>query len=305
MHRMTEKFRKYKLRAFFIALAVLAAGAYAVPVFSGRDVDRFIGYEAPKQPGKTYSEEEKAEIRQRFDSRIAGIVSGISERIRSLHLYRRSKSVASDIVDAGERFGSGQSSGGGLLQLPAPSFDESEYLPVPDGFELAEVVHVADGDTILIRPVSSSIPSSSLYGTESQDNQYVRLTGVNTYESSAAVRSGYSESTVQGEEASKYTKSIVHEGMPVWLSLGGSEDRDVYGRLLRIVWLEEPEAGDDDRDEAVASKSLNAWLLADGMAETLFIGKFRYRDLFTLIFNEAYAAKRGIWAYTERKEDAA
>lgn len=119
--------------------------------------------------------------------------------------------------------------------------------------EEATVVYVVDGDTLCVQTSSAEGP------------QKVRLIGVNCEESVASeeyLAKTNQENTDAGREASNYTKSLVGPGSVVWLESDVS-DTDRYGRLLRYVWLSEPDAVTDAEAE---EKMLNAILVRDGYA---------------------------------------
>lgn len=149
------------------------------------------------------------------------------------------------------------------------------------GFQQAQVVRVVDGDTLKV-----SVPGEA--------DATVRLIGMDTPESVAADEARNCE---EGRIASDYAKSLVAPGQEVWLSRDVS-DADRYGRLLRYVWLEQP---NDPADEGeIAEKMLNAVLVRDGYAQVK-----RYKpdttlhDLFQRWGDEAAADGRGVtykWA---------
>lgn len=150
-----------------------------------------------------------------------------------------------------------------------------------EAIQKAEIVRVVDGDTLKVK-----IPGN--------DNATVRLVGMDTPESVAPDASRNCE---EGVIASDYTKTLVSPGQTVWLSRDVSET-DKYGRLLRYVWLEQP---DDPWDEGeIAGKMLNAILVRDGYAQAK-----RYKpdttlhDTFKRWGDEAAAEGRGVaykWA---------
>ena len=92
-----------------------------------------------------------------------------------------------------------------------------------EGVEEAELTGITDGDTIWVR----------LNG----EKEKIRLLEINTPES---VHSDESRNTTFGEEASDYMKSLL-EGVDTLYLTRDETDRDQYGRLLRMVWLERPE----------------------------------------------------------------
>ena len=130
----------------------------------------------------------------------------------------------------------------------------------------AEVVRVVDGDTLVV-----------LLGSE---EQRVRLIGVDTPES---VNPDESKNTEEGQVASDYTKSIVNAGDIVYLQ-SDTSDTDQYGRLLRYVWLEEP--NDTDNLDEIKTKMLNAILIVDGYAEPkAYEPDTAYADVFESLSN--------------------
>lgn len=132
--------------------------------------------------------------------------------------------------------------------------------------EEATVVRVVDGDTLVV----------DLSG----EDYYVRLIGVDTPES---VHPDASRNTEEGEDASEYTKSLVECGSTVYLQKDTS-DTDTYDRLLRYVWLEEPEDVWDE--EEVTEKMLNAILVINGYAEPkAYEPDTAYAEVFELLSN--------------------
>jgi micrococcal nuclease len=87
-------------------------------------------------------------------------------------------------------------------------------------------------------------------------------------------------------EASRRNKELV-EGKMVEL-WPGLEDRDVYGRLLRFVFVD--------------GTFVNAELVAEGLAMAyIFDPNERYSDLFIKL--EGYAKLKGIGIWSERQPD--
>lgn len=161
----------------------------------------------------------------------------------------------------------------------------------PDGFEKAVVIRVCDGDTLFVRITEDNRGEGTAHVGE---DAYVRLIGVNTPESSAAERVGYAKATDAGEEASAYTKGLVKPNSEIWLSSDRS-DTDRYGRLLRYVWLTEPEAGDSSDASAVSEKTLNGKLLTDGYAETMYVNDVKYAYVFDDLQSRAVLNGAGLW----------
>lgn len=140
------------------------------------------------------------------------------------------------------------------------------------GLIAATVARVVDGDTI-----------------ELSDGSKVRLIGVNTPESTTRTEE-------YGKEASNYTKSIL-DGKSVWLQKDVSE-ADRYGRLLRIVWLDIPTNGMDDKE--IRTKMFNAHLVLNGYAEpSTYNPDVKYSEYFVKYAREAREANTGLWAYGE------
>lgn len=145
------------------------------------------------------------------------------------------------------------------------------------GLQRATVEKVVDGDTLKV----------SVDGKEER----VRLIGVDTPESVAPQAE---RNTEEGKEASAHTKSLVSVGQTVYLQTD-REDTDKYGRLLRYVWLEEP---DDARDpDEVATKMLNGKLVSDGYAKAKeYKPNTAYGDTLGDLMDEAESQGRGLWA---------
>lgn len=138
-----------------------------------------------------------------------------------------------------------------------------------DNLEVATVVRVVDGDTIV----------ANVNG----EDQYVRLIGIDAAES---VHPDVSKNTEEGQEASDYLKSILSEGDVVYLQKDVSET-DRYDRLLRYVWVEVPTDVWDENE--VMSKMLNAILIIDGYAEPArYKPDTSYAELFDLLYESIY-----------------
>ena len=136
-------------------------------------------------------------------------------------------------------------------------------------FVKATLVRVVDGDTIVVE----------LDGEQKK----VRLIGIDTPESVASQeyldRTG-KENTEAGKTASEHTKDILKDFKEVYLQKDTS-DTDRYGRLLRYVWLEQPDNANNTTEQA--TKMLNAVLIKDGYAElstyppdTMYKSDFEY-----------------------------
>ncbi len=124
-----------------------------------------------------------------------------------------------------------------------------------DEFQKASIVRVVDGDTIVV----------DIDGQE--DNVTVRLIGVNTPESVASEE--YLEkwgitNSEEGKQASAFTKQLLSNYEFVYLQKD-VEDKDIYGRDLRYVWLNIP-TNDQDLGE-IATEMRNGVLISEGYAE--------------------------------------
>lgn len=118
--------------------------------------------------------------------------------------------------------------------------------------EAATLVRVVDGDTLVVRLATG-------------EDEKVRLIGINTPESVAPEDYRVSNSK-EGALASTFVKAMLSDVTTVYLQEDTS-DRDRYGRLLRYVWLDEPE--DVYSLEEIEGKMLNAMLVMDGVAEAV------------------------------------
>lgn len=128
-----------------------------------------------------------------------------------------------------------------------------------------EVVSVTDGDTFEI----------NYNGTKTK----VRLIGIDTPES---VHPNSKKNNKYGEEASKYTKSLL-ERKTVKLEFDVSP-QDKYGRLLAYVYLEDGEM-------------LNEKLLKEGYAQVAtYPPNVKYVENFKELQKEARENKVGFWA---------
>lgn len=130
--------------------------------------------------------------------------------------------------------------------------------------EEVTLVRVVDGDTLVVR-------------FDTGEDEKVRLIGINTPES-VAPNSYRTKNTKEGEEVSKYVKTMLEDVDTVYLQ-SDTSDRDKYDRLLRYVWLDIP---DDVYDKSeIKEKMLNAILVEDGIAEVAtYEPDTTYADLF-------------------------
>jgi micrococcal nuclease len=136
-------------------------------------------------------------------------------------------------------------------------------LPLPDGATPATVLRVIDGDTIEVD-----------VGGETRKVRYIGIDTPETVDPRRPVG-------CYGEEASAANKALV-EGLTVGLEKDVS-DTDVFGRLLRYVWL--------NGDEMV-----NAALVREGYAQSsAYPPDVRYQELFDGLEAEARSAGRGLW----------
>ena len=123
-------------------------------------------------------------------------------------------------------------------------------------FEIASLVRVVDGDTIVVE-------------LSNGEEAVVRLIGIDTPESVASeeylARTG-KENTQAGADASAYTKELLADTTTLYLQKDTS-DVDQYGRLLRYVWMEIP--NDTDSLTEIATKMLNGRLVKDHIANVV------------------------------------
>lgn len=134
---------------------------------------------------------------------------------------------------------------------------------------LYKVIEVIDGDTIKVM----------FNGKEEK----VRLIGVDTPETKHPTKG------IQpyGLEASEYTKNRLEE-KKVRLEFDVQE-RDMYGRLLAYVWLD--------------NEMFNATLVKEGYAQvSTFPPNVKYVDIFVRLQKEAREAGKGLWALDEYQD---
>lgn len=171
--------------------------------------------------------------------------------------------------------------------IEQPFSAEANNSELSSGVEEAVIEKISDGDTIKVRigePLQESGDDTTAYQTEK-----VRFLEIDTPES---VNPDETKNTEYGKLASEYTKSILSEGQTVYLTRDES-DRDRYGRLLRIVWLEAPENPMDE--EELRNKCLNAKLLLDGYAKVAIYDDDAYEHIFRTFEQEARDNQRGLW----------
>ena len=156
----------------------------------------------------------------------------------------------------------------------------SDERPDPADFQHATVDYVIDGDTIDV-----VLPSEDGNARTAR----VRLVGIDAPESA---NHDTSKNTPEGTEATEYLRSILPAGTDVYLQTDVT-DIDKYDRLLRYVWLELPENPDDASE--LALKMLNARIVADGYADTLYYEPdVRYADEFEKLKKRAVSEGAGV-----------
>ncbi len=156
------------------------------------------------------------------------------------------------------------------VQAPATWADE------PGGYETAVVTRVVDGDTIEVA-VTRSVPGPGTGVAPVDDDQHVRLIGIDTPESV------HPRQPVEcfGKEASAAADALL-AGQTVRM-VKDIEDRDRFGRLLRYVYI-----GDE---------MANARLVANGYAAAYtYPPNVRHAELFVQLQREARENDRGLWA---------
>lgn len=139
------------------------------------------------------------------------------------------------------------------------------------GFELAEVVRVVDGDTIVVTRSGSS------------DHETVRLVGVDAPETVDRDR----PVGCFGPEASGFLSDLLRSGTVVYLEADPVQgDTDRYGRMLRYVY----EFAADGPGESV-----NLALLRGGYAEA-YRGDHQRESEYDEAERQARASDVGLWA---------
>ena len=140
--------------------------------------------------------------------------------------------------------------------------------PASYSWESARVGRVVDGDTLVL-----------------EDGRRLRLIGINAPEMG-------DQAEEFGREASERLKVLV-EGRQVFLQKDVSET-DQFGRLLRYIWLVDPEELDET---AVRNWMVNALLVSEGFAQPYtFPPDVAYAELFLELAREARADEVGLWA---------
>lgn len=139
-------------------------------------------------------------------------------------------------------------------------------------FEAVKVVRIVDGDTIEVRLQSGAI-------------EKVRLIGIDTPESTTSQER-------YGKEASEFTNNSLSEET-IYIEKDVSE-RDRYGRLLRVVWLEKPS---EINESNIRGKMFNAILVLKGFAQvSTYPPDVKYSEYFTKYAKEAREAGAGFWS---------
>ncbi len=149
-------------------------------------------------------------------------------------------------------------------------------LPKIGAYETAVVERVVDGDTIHV-----SINNKTFT---------VRFIGLDAPES---VHPDKTRNTPQGILAASFVKQALPPGKIVYLSKDVSQT-DQYGRLLRYVWLNQP--NEINSDQEIRSSMFNAILILEGYAyQKTYPPDVSYVEPFIIYQREAKKAKRGLW----------
>jgi micrococcal nuclease len=143
--------------------------------------------------------------------------------------------------------------------------------------EAVTVTRIVDGDTIKVFYLGSE--------------ESVRLIGIDTPESRVnnktkkdAERNNQDIKIIieMGKEATKYVKGLVKPGDLITIELDVQE-RDRYGRILGYVYLSN-------------GKMLNEQIVKAGYAVIMTIPpNIKYKDRFSIAYQEAMEDKRGLW----------
>jgi len=148
----------------------------------------------------------------------------------------------------------------------------SNKINPPVSLEKAKVVRVIDGDTVEVELSNGA-------------KEKVRFIGINTPESTTRIEP-------YGKEAAGYTKNQL-TGKTVYLEKDVS-DRDKHGRLLRIVWIEQPK---EISESEIRAKMFNSILVLEGYAQVAtYPPDVKYAEYFKKFTAEARAANKGLWA---------
>lgn len=144
-----------------------------------------------------------------------------------------------------------------------------------NNFELAKVIRVVDGDTLVV--------------DRGNGPETVRLILVDSPETK------HPNKGVEffGEEASLFTKNFL-EGKSIYLEKDIS-DYDRYDRLLRYVWLSKPSTSEPTKDD-LGKLCFNYILLKEGYAKlATFPPNIKYLEEFRQAEREAYENSLGLW----------
>ena len=132
----------------------------------------------------------------------------------------------------------------------------------------AHIRRVVDGDTVIL-----------------SDGRRMRLIGINAPEIGE-------KSELYGREAASWLADTV-EGKTVYLEKDIS-DTDQYGRLLRYIWLDQPEVLNE---ESIRSLMINAVMVDQGYAQPYtFPPDVKYAEVILTCAREARDNERGLWA---------
>jgi micrococcal nuclease len=156
-----------------------------------------------------------------------------------------------------------------LLALAACAEQKQASTPVADGLVAAEVERVVDGDTIIVELDGERVR--------------VRYIGIDTPES---VKPD-SPAECFGTQASDANHELI-DGRTVYLE-SDIEDEDDFGRLLRYVYVDDPDGGD--------RIFVNAALVSAGFAEAVsFRPNTTRQDELNQAESDAREARRGMWS---------
>lgn len=156
----------------------------------------------------------------------------------------------------------------------SPKKNGAQVLPDSDVFTEATVTKIVDGDTFWVEWEGGS--------------DKVRLIGINAPEIDQ-----FATTKTDGDYSLDYINSLIKVDQIVYLQTDVSDD-DQYNRLLRYVWLEEPE--DKDNEEEIKDKMLNALILLNGYAQAVeYPPDIKYTESFSTYQSEAQKDKVGLW----------
>lgn len=142
--------------------------------------------------------------------------------------------------------------------------------------EKSYVQRVVDGDTIVVTRSDGS-------------SAKVRLIGIDAPESVAEDTERNSE---EGRQASAFLASLVTQGSEVWLQKDMS-DTDSYGRLLRYVWIAEPD--DLSSITSVRDEMLEGIIVTEGYARSKrYEPDVFYNDYLDSLMADAIREGRGV-----------